>query len=76
MPHQRLQKLLREIQSEEGEVRNLKAYCDTLQGRMVCEFEAPDGKILAEWLKARKIAFQWIFRVEFFAEGGEVERYR
>lgn len=75
MPHQRLQKLLREIQAEEGDVRNLKAYCDTLQGRMVCEFEAPDGTVLAEWLKARKIAYQWIFRIEFFAENGKVERY-
>lgn len=75
MPHQRLQKLLREIQAEKGEVLCLKAYCDTLQGRMVCEFEAPDGAVLAEWLKARKIAYQWIFRIEFFAENGEVERY-
>ncbi|MDA1191619.1 MAG: hypothetical protein O3A46_08050 [Candidatus Poribacteria bacterium] len=75
MPHQRLQKLLKEIQSEDGEVKNLKAYCDTLQGRMVCEFEAPDGDTLNAWLKERRMTPQWLFRVEFYAEAGEIERF-
>ena len=75
MPHQRLQKLLVELQSETGEVRNLRAYCDTIQGRMVCEFDAPSGDVLSEWLKERKINCQWLFKVEFFAEGGEVQRF-
>ena len=62
------------MQRVDGGVRNLRAYCDTLQGRMVCEFEAPDGEALAEWLRQRKISYQWLFRVEFYAEAGAIER--
>ncbi len=74
MPHQRLRHLVEEMQQRGGPVRNVRAYCDTLQGRMVCEFEAPDGETLAEWLKERNISYQWLFRVEFVGEDGELQR--
>jgi hypothetical protein len=74
MPHQRLQKLLVEMQTAEGDVRNLRAYADTLQGRMVCEFTAPDADVLKAWLKERNITNTGVFRVEFYAEDGEVTR--
>ncbi len=74
MPHQRLQQLLVEMQTAEGDVRNLRAYADTLQGRMVCEFTAPDAEALKAWLEERKITNTGVFRVEFYAEDGEVTR--
>jgi hypothetical protein len=74
MPHQRLQKLLVEMQTAEGDIRNIRAYADTLQGRMVCEFTAPDGDALNAWLKERNITSQGVFRVEFYAEDAEVTR--
>ncbi len=74
MPHQRLQKLLVEMQTADGDIRNIRAYADTIQGRMVCEFSAPDADALTAWLKARNITSQGIFRVEFYAEDGQVER--
>ena len=68
MPHQRLQKLLVEMQTAEGDIRNIRAYADTLQGRMVC------GDALNAWLKERNITSQGVFRVEFYAEDAEVTR--
>jgi len=74
MPHQRLKLLLQEMQAAQGEVRHVRAYCDTMQGRMVCEFEAPDGDVLAAWLADQNISYQWLFRVEFYAEGDDLRR--
>jgi hypothetical protein len=74
MPHQRLTRLLEEMQAAQGDVRHVRAYCDTMQDRMVCEFEAPDGDVLAAWLSDQNISYQWLFRVEFYAEGDDVQR--
>jgi hypothetical protein len=41
---------------------------------MVCEFDAPDGDRLAAWLRERNLGYQWLFRVEFYAESGEMTR--
>ena len=68
MPRQRLERLIRTLVEEAAEVRLIRAWCDTVQGRMVCEWEAPDGEALRSWLQKHRTTAQWFFRVEYVAE--------
>ena len=52
MTRQDVARLLKRFKEEENtDVSNIRVLCDTLSGRMVCEWEASDRVTLIEWLK-------------------------
>jgi hypothetical protein len=77
MSRQDLQKLVRQLHREAvGPVRLLRVQCDTLSGRMVCEWEAEEQEKLVEWLARRSVRFrsheEWIFRVQYELRDGDL----
>lgn len=79
MTRQDVEKLVKRFIEEESDgVKNLKVQCDTILGRMVCEWEAPDRNTLVEWLKGRHVHFrgggEWVMRVQIEAVEGDVAR--
>lgn len=56
-------------------VRHLHTWSDTLSGRMICEWEAPDKETLSQWLGDQMIFFrgehEWVVPVELEYENGE-----
>lgn len=41
-----------------GGIRNLRLQCNTIVGRMICEWEAPDADALMEWLESLNVRFR------------------
>ena len=66
------------IDDESDGVKSLKVQCDTVLGRMVCEWEAPDRDTLVEWLKQRHVHFrgggEWVMRVQLETVDNTVAR--
>ena len=57
MTRQDVERLLVRFATEKSDgVKNLRVQCDTLSGRMVCEWEAPDRDTLVKWLKKMRCA--------------------
>jgi hypothetical protein len=77
MTRQDLDKLVKRFMSESTQgVKNIRTYCDTMAGRMVCEWEAPDQATLVDWLKKRNVRFrgedEWIMLVQMEAVDGQM----
>lgn len=63
-------RLLQRFQEEGNEdVSNIRVLCDTLSGRMLCEWEARDKLTLIEWLKKCNVQLrgtgEWIMTVQY-----------
>lgn len=58
------------------DVQHLHTWCDTLSGRMVCEWEAIDKETLTKWLGEQMIFFrgehEWVVPVELESIKGEL----
>lgn len=70
MTRQDVARLLKRFREEENtEVRNTRIWCDTLSGRMVCEWEARDRVVLVEWLKKCNVQIrgtgEWLMAVQY-----------
>jgi len=66
--------LTERFQQESGEhVKHLHSWCDTMSGRMICQWSATDKETLLEWLENRNVRIrgssEWIMQVQF--EAGE-----
>ncbi|MBI1926406.1 hypothetical protein HYR99_19455 [Candidatus Poribacteria bacterium] len=77
MTRQDVERLVKRFAAEESDgVKNLRVQCDTVSGRMVCEWQAPDISTLVEWLKKRNVHFrgggEWIMRVQLEAVEGKM----
>ncbi len=77
MTRQQVESLVKRFVEESSDgVRNLRVQCDTVLGRMVCEWEAPDSDTLMDWLEARNVKFrgsgEWMMRVQIEAVDGNV----
>ena len=78
MTRQDLDRLLRRLLNEgaEGEVKILNVRCDTVSGRMVCEWDAPSQDTLVAWLDARHIRFrsneEWCMPVRLASKDGRM----
>jgi hypothetical protein len=77
MTRQDVEKLVKRFVEESGhEVRSLRVQCDTVLGRMVCEWEAPDKETLVKWLERCNVRFrgndEWVMRVQIEAIDGTV----
>ena len=70
MTRQDVARLLKRFKAEgNSEVRNIGVLCDTLSGRMVCEWEARDRVTLVEWLKKCNVQLrgtgEWVMTVQY-----------
>ncbi len=70
MTRQDVARLLNRFRENENtEVSNTRILCDTLSGRMVCEWEARDRITLVEWLKKCNVHLrgtgEWIMAVQY-----------
>ncbi len=70
MTRQDVTRLLQRFQEEGNEdVSNIRVLCDTLSGRMLCEWEARDKLTLIEWLKKCNVQLrgtgEWIMTVQY-----------
>lgn len=70
MTRQDVARLMRRFQEEANDdVSNIRVLCDTLSGRMVCEWEASDKLTLIEWLKKCNVLIrgtgEWVMSVQY-----------
>ncbi|RKU21882.1 hypothetical protein C6499_20955 [Candidatus Poribacteria bacterium] len=70
MTRQDVGRLLKRFKEEEStDVRNIRVLCDTLSGRMVCEWDARDRVVLVEWLKKCNVQIrgtgEWLMAVQY-----------
>lgn len=70
MTRQDVARLLKRFQEEANDdVCNIRVLCDTLSGRMVCEWEASDKLTLIEWLKKCNVQIrgtgEWVMSVQY-----------
>lgn len=74
MTRQDVARLLQRFQEEADEdVQNIRVLCDTLSGRMLCEWEARDRLTLIEWLKKCNVQLrgtgEWVMSVQYESVG-------
>ena len=77
MTRQDVQKLARRFALEgTGDVKSIKVQCDTVAGRMICEWEATNQDSLTDWLATRNVRFrsgeEWIAKIQIETVDGEV----
>ena len=77
MTRQDVERLIKRFAEEESDgVKNLRLQCDTMSGRMICEWEASDRLTLVEWLKRCNVHLrgtsEWIMQVQIEAVEGEL----
>ena len=77
MTRQDVSRLLKRFKAEEtADVINTRVLCDTLSGRMVCEWEARDSVTLIEWLKTCNVQIrgtgEWLMTVQYESSDDEL----
>ena len=78
MTRQDVARLLKQFQEEANDdVNNIRVLCDTLSGRMICEWEARDKITLIEWLKKCNVQLrgtgEWVMTVQYESVGNELK---
>jgi hypothetical protein len=63
LTRQGLQALIAELKRDE-KVKCLRFVSDSLEGKLLCEFEAPDKETVVAYLDAHNMRPQWVMRVE------------
>lgn len=54
------------------EIQAIRVLLNMQEGKMLIEFEAPDRQPIENWLAARKFHFDWLMRIEFESEDGNL----
>ena len=77
MTRQDVEKLTKRFLAESsGDIKIQRVQCDTLEGRMICEWEAPDKETLVGWLEKRNVRFrsdqEWAIRVQMETRDGKI----
>ncbi len=54
-------------------VETRRVLVNTVEGKMMAEFEAADRETLEEWLASEQLRFDWLLRVELESTGGKLE---
>jgi len=63
LTHQALQALIAELKRDKT-VKTIRCVSDSLEGKLLCEFEAPDKEIVMAFLTAHNMRPQSLMRVE------------
>ena len=77
MTRQDVTRLLKRFKEEENDdVRNIRVLCDTLSGRMICEWEASNRMALIEWLKKCNVQIrgtgEWVMAIQYESVDSEL----
>jgi len=63
LTRQALQTLVSELKRDE-KVKCVRLASDSLEGKLLCEFEAPDKDTVIAFLDAHRMRPNWVMRVE------------
>ena len=63
LTRQALAALIAELKRDE-KVQCVRFVSDSLEGKLLCEFEAPDKDTVVAYLNAHNMRPQWVMRVE------------
>lgn len=63
LTRQALLALITELKRDET-VKTLRCVIDSLEGKLLCEFEAPDKETVIAFLATHNMRPQWVMRVE------------
>jgi len=63
LTRQALQALIVELKRDET-VKCVRFVADSLEGKLLCEFEAPDKESVVVFLNAHQMHPQWVMRIE------------
>jgi len=63
LTRQAVQAIIAELKRDET-VKCIRFVSDSLEGRLLCEFEAPDKETVLAFLTVHKMRPQWVMRVE------------
>jgi hypothetical protein len=61
---QYLEALIGELKRDDKAVKSIRFVSDSLEGKLLCEFEAPDKETVIAFLNAHQMRPQWVLRVE------------
>jgi hypothetical protein len=61
---QYLEALIKELQRDGKTVKCVRFVSDSLEGKLLCEVEAPDKESVIAFLNAHQMRPQWVMRVE------------
>jgi len=64
LTRQALQAIIAELKRDET-VKTIRCVSDSLEGKLLCEFEAPDKETVVAFLAAHNMRPQWVMRVEY-----------
>lgn len=63
LTRQALQSLVAELKRDET-VKTIRCVSDSLEGKLLCELEAPDKETVIAFLNVHNMRPQWVMRVE------------
>ena len=63
LTRQALEKLIEELRGDET-IKCVRFVSDSLEGKLVCEFEASDKEAVLAYLNTHNMRPQWVMRVE------------
>jgi hypothetical protein len=63
LTRQALQALVSDLKRDAA-VKTIRCVSDSLEGKLLCEFEAADREAVIAFLNAHKMRPQWVMRVE------------
>jgi len=63
LTRQALQSLVTELKRDQT-IKTIRCVSDSLEGKLVCEFEAPDKESVLAFLNRHNMRPQWVMRVE------------
>ena len=77
MTRQDIDRLIRRFLNEgTDKVRLVRMQSDTIEGRMVCEWEAEDKESVVTWLSQRNVRFrgneEWIIKIQMETVDGKL----
>ena len=64
LTRQALEAIIAELKRDET-VKTIRCVSDSLEGKLLCEFEAPDKEVVVAFLARHNMRPQWVMRVEY-----------
>jgi hypothetical protein len=53
-------------------VKTRRVQVNMMEGKMLVEFEAPDRDTAERWMKSEGFHYDWLMRIEFESESGQL----
>ena len=73
MTRQGAEALLKSLAADPGAVLLRHTAWNFVEGRMLAELEAPDRETAEHWLEQKGMRPQWLMRIEYESNGGELK---